>query len=61
MDIQNKLPYETSPNLVLTLADHLAFAMERAQKGILFFCEQKKRIKRKNFLFANFVCSWVNF
>ena len=32
--IQDRLPYETSPNLVLTLADHLAFAMERAQKGI---------------------------
>lgn len=33
-DIQNQLPYETNSNLVLTLADHLAFAMERARKGI---------------------------
>ena len=33
-DIQDKLPYETNPNLVLTLADHLAFAMERVEKGI---------------------------
>lgn len=33
-DIQDKLPYETNPNLILTLADHLAFAMERVEKGI---------------------------
>lgn len=33
-DIQDQLPYETNSNLVLTLADHLAFAMERARKGI---------------------------
>lgn len=32
--IAGTLPYETSPNLVLTLADHLAFTMERAKKGI---------------------------
>ena len=31
-DIQDQLPYETNSNLVLTLADHLAFAMERARK-----------------------------
>ena len=34
MDIQSRLPYEVNSNLVLTLADHLAFAMERAKKGI---------------------------
>ena len=34
MDIQNRLPYEVHSNLILTLADHLAFAMERAKKGI---------------------------
>ena len=33
-EIQGLLPYETNSNLILTLADHLAFAMERAQKGI---------------------------
>ena len=32
--IQGLLPYETNSNLILTLADHLAFAMERARKGI---------------------------
>ena len=32
--IQNQLPYEMNSNLVLTLADHLAFAIERAKKGI---------------------------
>lgn len=32
--IQNLLPYETNSNLLLTLADHLAFAMDRARKGI---------------------------
>ena len=34
MLVQDQLPYETSSNLILTLADHLAFAMERSQKGI---------------------------
>ncbi len=34
MDIQSRLPYEINSNLVLTLADHLAFAMERARRGI---------------------------
>lgn len=34
MEIQDKLPYETSSNLVLTLADHIAFAMERSRRGI---------------------------
>lgn len=33
-EIQDQLPYETNSNLVLTLADHLAFAMQRAKKGI---------------------------
>lgn len=28
------LPYELSPNLVLTLADHISFAIERKEKGI---------------------------
>lgn len=32
--VAGALPYETSPNLILTLADHLAFTMERAKKGI---------------------------
>ena len=32
--VQDQLPYETSSNLILTLADHLAFAMERSKKGI---------------------------
>lgn len=31
---QDELPYETSSNLVLTLADHIAFAIERAGRGI---------------------------
>lgn len=31
---QDELPYETSSNLVLTLADHIAFAIERADRGI---------------------------
>lgn len=34
MDIQDHLPYETNSNMVLTLADHLAFAMERIKRGI---------------------------
>jgi beta-glucoside operon transcriptional antiterminator len=33
-NIQDSLPYETNANLILVLADHLAFAMERAKKGI---------------------------
>ena len=32
--IQDILSYETNPNLVFTLADHLTFAIERAEKGI---------------------------
>ena len=32
--IQDAFPYGTNSNLILTLADHLAFAMERARKGI---------------------------
>lgn len=32
--VQDALPYETTSNLVLTLADHIAFAIERSQKGI---------------------------
>ena len=31
---QDDLPYETSSNLVRTLADHIAFAVERAGRGI---------------------------
>lgn len=31
---RNELPYELSPNLVITLADHISFAMERARKNI---------------------------
>lgn len=33
-DIRGRLPYETSANIVLTLADHIAFSLERAKKGI---------------------------
>lgn len=33
-DVKGKLPYETSPNIVMTLSDHIAFAIERASKGI---------------------------
>lgn len=33
-DVQDQLPYETNANLTITLADHLAFAMTRAKKGI---------------------------
>ena len=36
--VQDKLPYETNPNLVMTLADHIAFAMERVEKGFSFKC-----------------------
>lgn len=32
--IQNHLDYELNPNFVLTLADHLTFAMERERKNI---------------------------
>lgn len=31
---RSKLPYETSSNLIMTLADHLAFAITRAKQGI---------------------------
>ena len=37
MDIvSNELPYEVSPNAVLIMADHLAFAIARQKKGIRF-------------------------
>lgn len=32
--IRNELPYELSPNLAFTLADHIAFAIKRAEQGI---------------------------
>lgn len=32
--VQDELPYEFNSNLILTLADHLAFAMQRAKKGV---------------------------
>lgn len=32
--IQDRLPYATSANLILTLADHVAFAIERTRRGI---------------------------
>ena len=32
--VQDALPFDTSSNLVFTLADHIAFAIERTQKGI---------------------------
>ena len=32
--VRSKLPYETTANLTFILADHLAFAMERARKNI---------------------------
>lgn len=31
---RNELPYELSPNVIFTLADHLSFARERARKQI---------------------------
>lgn len=34
MNIQDRLSYETNANLVLTLADHIAFVIERSKKGI---------------------------
>lgn len=33
-DIRPQLPYEINPNTTLILADHIAFALERAQKGV---------------------------
>lgn len=37
MDIvENELPYELSPNAVLIMADHIAFAIARQRKGIRF-------------------------
>lgn len=32
--VQDELPYETGVNFVFTLADHIAFAIERAAKGV---------------------------
>lgn len=32
--VQSKLDYDLNPNLVLTLADHLAFAMEREEENL---------------------------
>lgn len=32
--LQDELPYAFNSNLILTLADHLAFAMQRAKKGV---------------------------
>lgn len=32
--VQDQLPYETNSNLILTLADHIAFVIERSKKGI---------------------------
>lgn len=34
LEVQDELTYDTNANLTLTLADHIAFAIERAQKGI---------------------------
>lgn len=34
LEVQDELPYDTNGNLTLTLADHIAFAIERAKKGI---------------------------
>lgn len=34
LEVQDRLSYDTNANLSLTLADHIAFAIERAQKGI---------------------------
>lgn len=33
-DIRPRLPYEVNSSIVLTLADHIAFAIERAKKGV---------------------------
>ena len=32
--IRGQLPYQTNSNIVITLADHIAFTIERAKKGI---------------------------
>lgn len=32
--VQSRVSYEMNPNLVMILADHLAFAMERTRKGV---------------------------
>lgn len=32
--VQSRLPYEMNSNLVMILADHLAFAIERVKKGV---------------------------
>lgn len=32
--VQDELPFETNSSLIFTLADHIAFAIERTQKGI---------------------------
>ncbi|SHO45286.1 PRD domain-containing protein [Anaerocolumna xylanovorans] len=34
LEIQDELPYDTNSNLMLTLSDHIAFAIERVKKGI---------------------------
>lgn len=34
LSLQDELPYELGSNLVLTLADHIAFAIVRAQRGV---------------------------
>ncbi|MDO4174680.1 MAG: PRD domain-containing protein [Eubacteriales bacterium] len=34
LEIQDELPYETNASLALTLADHIAFVIERSKKGI---------------------------
>ena len=34
LEIQDELAYETNANLVFTLADHIAFVIERAKKGM---------------------------
>jgi len=35
-EVRGWLPYETSPNIVMTLADHIAFAIRRVEEGIYF-------------------------
>lgn len=32
--VQDELPFETNSSLIFTLADHIAFAIERTRKGI---------------------------
>ncbi len=34
-EARDVLPYELSPNLLLTMSDHISFALERRKKGIL--------------------------